>query len=195
MPLTFLSAEHDAQSSPTDGPLPHGQPDHWRRPYRPGPWRVGGAAITLLLAAYLLLSAMIIAMAGPPSGASATAICAALAIAFALRLLRMGIWVSPRGLRRVGLVRTQTLRWREVEAVRTVQQPVKWLGLPRSVQGQALEVLPRRGEPLRPLVTDHSADFLKRADAFERAADVLEAWAAEHRTEGAGRRGEGSRRR
>lgn len=188
MPLTFLSAEHDAQASPTDGPLPHGRPDHWRRPYRPGPWRVGGAAITLLLAAYLLISAMIIALAGPPTGASATAVCAVLAIAFALRLLRMGLWVSPRGLRRVGLVRTQTLRWREVAAVRTVQQPVRWLGLPRSVQGQAVEVQPRRGESLRPLVTDHNADFLGRAAAFERAADVLEAWAAEHRGEGGRRR-------
>ncbi|MDT0269272.1 PH domain-containing protein [Streptomyces sp. DSM 44915] len=188
MPLTFLSAEHDAHVSPTEAPLPHGQQDHWRRPYRPGPWRVGGAAIVLLLAAYLLISAVIIAAAGPPTGASATAVCAAVAIALALRMLRVGIWVSPRGLRRVGLLRTQTLRWREVASVRTVQQPVRWLGLPRSVQGQALEVHPRKGEPWRALVTDHSADFLRRSDAFEQAADVLEAWAAEHQVEGGRRR-------
>ncbi|GAA3880391.1 hypothetical protein [Streptomyces sedi] len=187
MPLTFLSAEHDAQSSPTDAPLPHGQPDSWRRPYRPGPWRVGGAAITLLLAAYLLISAVIIAAAGPPTGATVTALCAVASVTFALRLLRMGLWVSPRGLRRVGLFWTRTLRWRDIGEVRTVQQPVKWLGLPRSVQGQAVVIEPRQGEPLRPLVTDHSADFLNRPEPFERAADVLEAWAAEHRVEGGGR--------
>ncbi|WP_062206123.1 hypothetical protein [Streptomyces sp. NBRC 109706] len=181
MPLTFLSAEHDAQADATESPLPHGQQDYWRRPYRPGPWRVGGAAIALLLAAYVLISAVIIAVAGTPRGALATAVIALLGIVFALRLLRIGIWVSSRGVRRVGMFTTRTLRWREVTAVRTVQQPVKWLGLPRSVQGQAVEVERRRGGPLRTLLTDHNADFLTRPEAFERAADVLEAWADEYR--------------
>lgn len=187
MPLSLfhgdLPGDHGSASGAfdPDDTLPHRDKDAWRRPYRPGPWRVATAAVTLLIAGYLLMSATIVAMAGAPTGARVTAVAAALAIAFALRVLRMGIWVSSRGLRRVGLLTTHSLRWREVSRVSTVQQPVKWLGLPRSVQGQALHVEPRRGEPWRVLLTDHNADFLARPEAFDRAADVLEAWAAEHR--------------
>lgn len=180
MPLAFLMGEHpDADGD--DVPIPHADPGRWRRPYRPGPWRVATAALTLLLSAYLLLSAGIIALAGTPTGARATLLIAALAMAFALRTLRVGIWVSSRGVRRVGLLSTRTLRWREVTRVGTVQQPVKWLGLPRSVQGQALLIERRRGGPLAPLVTDHSADFLARPDAFDHATDLVEAWAEEYR--------------
>ncbi|ARQ68164.1 PH domain-containing protein [Streptomyces marincola] len=181
MPLTFLAADPDSAGSRQDEALPHATQDQWRRPYRPGPWRVATAAIALLIAAYMLICAMIIVMAGSPTGAGVTLVAAALGIAFALRLLRVGIWVSPRGLRRVGLLRTQSLRWSEVARVSTMQQPVKWLGMPRSVQGQAVHVERRGGEALPPLLTDHNADFLSRPEAFERAADVLEAWAAEHR--------------
>ncbi|MGK5530029.1 hypothetical protein [Streptomyces sp. URMC 129] len=181
MPLPFLAADHDAAPHAAGEPLPHAEQDAWRRPYRPGPCRVAVAALTLLIASYMLLSALIIVMAGSPAGATATGLAAALAIAFALRLLRIGIWVCPHGLRRVGLLTTTTLRWRDIGRVSTVQQPVKWLGLPRSVQGQALRIERRRGEPLRTLLTDHNADFLSRPGAFDRAADVLEAWAAEHR--------------
>jgi hypothetical protein len=67
-----------------------------------------------------------------------------------------------------------------VVSVRTAQQPVRVLGLPRSVQGQAL-VISRRNGPLRPIMTDHNADFLGRAEAFDVAADALEGWAAELR--------------
>lgn len=84
-------------------------------------------------------------------------------------------------MRRVGFFRTTTVRWRDTSVVRTVQQPVKWLGLPRTVQGQALTVVRRGGEQLAPLVTDHNADFLSRAEAFERATDSIEAWADEYR--------------
>ncbi|GAA1934258.1 membrane protein [Streptomyces sodiiphilus] len=181
MPLPFLTADPDADYAADDQALPHNGPEHWRRPYRLGPWRVATAAVVLLLAAYMLISAMIIAMAGPPAGATATVVFALLTITYALRLLRMGIWVSVRGLRRVGMFTTRTLRWREIDRVRTVQQPVKWLGLPRTVQGQAVLIERRRGEPVRILLTDHNADFLGRPEAFDRAADVLEQWAAEHR--------------
>jgi hypothetical protein len=59
---------------------------------------------------------------------------------------------------------------------------VRWLGLPRTVQGQALVVVRARdGQPLRTLLTDHNADFLARPEAFDRAADVIEGWAAESR--------------
>lgn len=185
MPLSFLTA--DPAPTESAGAAVHEDRERWRRPYRPGPWRVAGAALLLLLASYLLLSALIIAVAGATTSA---AVCAGLAlatIAGALRLLRVGIWVGAHGLRQVAPLYTTTLPWSRVASVRTAQQPVKWLGLPRTVQGQALVVTPRGGErgeqdePLRPLLTDHNADFLGRSDAFERATDILEAWASEHR--------------
>ncbi|MFD5399770.1 PH domain-containing protein [Streptomyces sp. NPDC127097] len=182
MPLPFLTADRDLDTGAADSAaLPHDEPDHWRRPYRPGPWRVGAAAVLLLLASFVLLSAMIIAMAGSLPGAAACAAVGALMIALALRLLRVGVWVSAQGLRQVNLLRTATEPWSAIASVRTRQQPVRWLGLPRTVQGQALIIERTQGEPLRTLITDRNGDFLSRPEAFEQAADILEAWAAEHR--------------
>nr|WP_240979779.1 PH domain-containing protein [Streptomyces sp. HNM0574] len=180
--MPFLTADRDpGPAAHTDVPLPHTDRDRWRRPYRPGPWRVGGSALLLLLSSYVLMSALVIALTGSVWGALGALVPAVVLIALALRLLRVGVWVSAYGLRLIGLFSTVTLRWSEVAAVRTVQQPVRWLGLPRTVQGQALSVGRAQGEPLRTVLTDHNADFLNRRDAFEHAADVIEAWAAESR--------------
>ncbi|MFM9373736.1 PH domain-containing protein [Streptomyces sp. Da 82-17] len=182
MPLPFLTADRAFDEAADDVALPYEDRDAWRRPYRPGPWRVAAAALLLLLASYILFAAVIIAVAGETPGAVGCGAGAVLVIAAALRMLRMGTWVSARGLRHVGFFRTRTVPWAQVVAVRTTQQPVRWLGLPRTVQGQAL-VLECRGEALAaPLLTDHSADFLARREAFDRAADTVEAWAADYRT-------------
>ncbi|MFF8286382.1 hypothetical protein [Streptomyces albus] len=180
MPLPFVTADredrvHAAQSVT----LAQADRDVWRRPYRPGPWRVAGGALLLLLASYVFFSALIIALAGALPSAAVCAVCGVLVVAAAVRLLRSGVWVSSYGLRHAGLFRTTTLRWTQAASVRTVQQPVRWLGLPRTVQGEAL-VLGSSGEP-RVLLTDHNADFLNRRRAFVRAADVIEGWAAESR--------------
>ncbi|MFG2593551.1 hypothetical protein [Streptomyces sp. NPDC048438] len=182
MPLPFLTADRAFEAEAEDIALPFDDHDSWRRPYRPGPWRVAAAATLLLLASFVLLAAMIITFAGSLSGASVCFVLAAVVITSALRLLRVGAWVSRHGVRRVGFFLTTTVRWADAAAVRTVQQPVKWLGLPRTVQGQALIVVRKGGAPLAPLVTDHNADFLARAEAFERATDSLEAWGDEYRT-------------
>ncbi|MER6957721.1 MULTISPECIES: hypothetical protein [unclassified Streptomyces] len=182
MPLPFLTADRAFEAA-DEVALPFDDHERWRRPYRPGPWRVGMAALALLLASYVLFAAVIIALTGSASEAAAVFGCSLLVIAGALRLLRMGVWVSDRGLRHVGFLFTRTLPWERVVAVRTAQQPVRWLGLPRTVQGQALTVV-RRDRPageVAPLLTTHGADFLARAEAFDRAADAIEAWAAENR--------------
>ena len=57
----------------------------------------------------------------------------------------------------------------------------EWLGLPRTVQGQALIVVRLGGEAVPPLLTDSNADFLGRSEAFDRAADTIEAWDDEYR--------------
>nr|WP_223183450.1 MULTISPECIES: hypothetical protein [unclassified Streptomyces] len=176
--MPFLTA--DRAFDPTDQvALPFDDHDQWRRPYRPGSWRVGAAALALLLASFVLLAAVIIAAAGAFGGGLVTLGGAVLVIAAALRMLRMGAWVSRAGVRRVGFLSTVTVPWARVASLRTVQQPVRWLGLPRTVQGQAL-VLDRQGGDRLLLLTDHGADFLSRIEAFDRAADTVEAWNAEY---------------
>ncbi|MFI2645984.1 hypothetical protein [Streptomyces sp. NPDC018610] len=182
MPLPFLTADR-AFDAADDVALPFDDRERWRRPYRPGPWRVGVAALALLLASFVLFAAVVIALTGGFSSAGACFAVALAVIACALRVLRMGVWVGARGLRHVRFLITRTTPWAQVVSVRTVQQPVRWLGLPRTVQGQAL-LLARRGrssEAVPPLLTTHDADFLGRLPAFDRATDAVEAWAEENR--------------
>ncbi|MGW5739382.1 MULTISPECIES: hypothetical protein [Streptomyces] len=183
MPLPFLTADRAFDEAADDAALPFDDRDHWRRPYRPGPWRVGAAALLLLLASFVLVAAVIIAFADSLAAAAVCAGLAAVVIVSALRLLRMGTWVSAHGLRRVAFLTTQTVPWAQVATVRTTQQPVRWLGLPRTVQGQALVLVLRdqRAEGQQPLLTDRNADFLARYEAFNRAADSIEVWADEYR--------------
>ena len=181
MPLPFLTADRAFETA-DDVALPFEDLDRWRRPYRPGPWRVGVAALWLLLASYVLFAAVIIALTGTLTAAAVVFGIALAVIAGALRLLRMGVWVSASGLRQVRFFATRTVPWQQVVAVRTVQQPVRWLGLPRTVQGQALMLVrrDRAADDMPTLMTTHNADFMARVEAFERATDAVEVWAAEN---------------
>ncbi|GGJ61838.1 hypothetical protein [Streptomyces brasiliensis] len=184
MPLPFLTADRTYEAA-DDISLPYDDRSRWRRPYRPGPWRVGVAALCLLFASFVLFSGVIIGLTGSLTSAGVIFAFALAVIAYALRLLRMGVWVSAHGLRHVRFFVTRTVTWQRVVAVRTVQQPVQWLGLPRTVQGQALTLAlaqkNRAAGDSAPLMTTHNLDFLARASAFDRASDTVEAWAAEHR--------------
>ncbi|MER6331275.1 hypothetical protein ABT298_18480 [Streptomyces sp. NPDC001034] len=180
MPLPFLTADRTFEAA-SESALPYDDRNRWRRPYRPGPWRVGVAALVLMVASFVLFAAILIALTGSSSSAGVVLGIGLVVIAGALRMLRVGVWVSPRGVRQVGLLVTRTVPWERVVSVRTVQQPVRWLGLPRTVQGQAL-VLARRDRAAgdaTALLTTHTLDFLDRPAAFDRAADAVEAWAAE----------------
>jgi len=183
VPLPFLTADRAFDEAADGLALPFDDRDRWRRPYRPGPWRVGAAALVLLLASYVLVAAVVIALTGTLTAAASCLAGALAAILCALRLLRVGVWVSARGLRRVGFFLTRTTPWEQVVTVRTVQQPVRWLGLPRTVQGQALVLVRKDRAPdaVPPLLTTHNADFLARTEAFDRAADAIEVWADEYR--------------
>ena len=182
MPLPFLTADRAFEAA-DELALPFDDRDHWRRPYRPGPWRVAVAALVLLLASYVLFAAVIIALTGSRSEAVVILGIAVVVILCALRLLRMGVWVSARGLRGVRFFFTRTVPWNRIVAVRTVQQPVRWLGLPRTVQGQALVLVrkDRAPEDVTALLTKHDIDFVARASSFDRAADSVEVWSDEYR--------------
>ena len=58
VPLPFLTADR-AFDTTDDVALPYDDRDRWRRPYRPAPWRVGAAAVLLLLASFVLFSSVI----------------------------------------------------------------------------------------------------------------------------------------
>lgn len=145
----------------------------WRRPYPIGPYRVGLSASLLVLVTYLLIAAGVEALAGDRPGALGMLGATAVLTAVALRLLRVGVWVGGGGVRTVGLLRTSTVSWDRIASVRTAQQPVRWLSLPRTVQGQALEVRRTDGEVLPVLLTDRGPDFLGRADRFALAAEAI----------------------
>lgn len=181
MSLPYRSTTAVDDEFSTGRPLPHDVHDRWMRPYRPGPWRVGVAALALMLAAYLLFAALIMVAAGSLNGAVTCLVFAVLVIVATLRLLRVGVWLSGKGLRQVGFFGTVTVPWAKLGTVRTAQQPVKVLGLPRTVMGQALVITRRGGGPLRTLMTDHNSDFLGRVEAFDIAADAIEGWSAELR--------------
>ncbi|RSS78705.1 PH domain-containing protein [Streptomyces sp. WAC06614] len=188
MPLPFLTADSACDAQDPDGPdssdyaLPYEDADRWRRPYRPGPLRVGIGAVLLLLSSFMLLATMIIAFAGAWAAASVCLVTALTVIGGTLRLLASGVRVHRTGLRRMTVLSSRTVPWQDVVEVRTAQQPVRWMGLPRTVQGQALVASVRGGgEPLV-LLTDHNTDFLSRPEAFDRAAETVQGWADEHRT-------------
>jgi hypothetical protein len=181
--LPFLTADgaHDDRPAHSDAHPVRPVGEQWRRPYSLGPWRVAAAALLLVLTAYLLFAALIVEAAGSGSSAGVMVVAGALVLAFTLRLLRVGLWVSHDGVRLVSLLRTRTLGWNDLGPVRTAQQPVRLLGLPRTVQGQALLLWHADGTQLPTLMTDHSLDFKGRAESFDVAADAIENWAAELR--------------
>ncbi|MFI8350440.1 hypothetical protein [Streptomyces sp. NPDC085596] len=182
MPLPFLTADRTFEAA-DESSLPYDDRDRWRRPYRPGPWRVGGAALGLLFSSFVLFGAVLTALTGTTASAGLTFVASLAIILSALRVLRMGVWVSPHGLRQVGFLVTRTVPWPRVVSLRTAQQPVRWLGLPRTVQGQALTLVRDDLAPddTAPLLTTHTLDFLNRPAGFDLASDTIEAWAAEYR--------------
>lgn len=180
MPLSILSTDGSPEQA-NGYSLPHNGPELWTRPYRPGPCRVAVAALMLMLCSYLLIAAVVVTLSGSASSAGAMVVGAVVLVAATLRLVHTGVWLSSRGLRRVRLLRTTTLRWDRVAEVRTSQQPVRWLGLPRTVQGQAVLVVRADRRETWTVITDHNADFLRRGEAFDRAADAIEDWAGRGR--------------
>ena len=99
MPLPFLTADRAFDDDADDVALPFDDRDRWRRPYRPGPWRVGRRPRCCCCSPRSCCSRrVIIALAGAPVRRRRRAsVSRWSSIAGALRLLRMGVWVSARG--------------------------------------------------------------------------------------------------
>ncbi|GHF74613.1 membrane protein [Streptomyces mashuensis] len=167
MPLPLKTAA----SLPDEALVPYDSRDRWRRPYRPGPVRVGGAALLLLPGGAGLCAAVIAALAALWVVAAVCAVLAAVLIAVAVRWVRAGIRVGPRGLRQTGVLRGRTVPWERVAGVAVVPVP----------RGRGIEVRLAGGGALPVLVTDHGPDFARRPMAFAAAVAGLERWVAEFR--------------
>ncbi|MEV4435051.1 hypothetical protein [Streptomyces sp. NPDC049555] len=183
MPLSNLAAaESAAQEARPSAPEDlYEDRRRWRRPYQPGPLRVGGAALLLLPAAGLMLATLITALAGALIVAAVCLVLATVLVMLAVRLVRAGIWVGAEGLRQQRLLSGTTLPWAEVGDIRVVPQPVRRLGVLGTVEGQALVVHRAQGEPLPVLVADQGTDFLGRPQAFTTAVAATRAWVTELR--------------
>ena len=88
----------------------------------------------------------------------------------------MGVWVSARGLRRVGFFGTRTVPLGAGRGGTDGAAAGALAGAAaHASRGRRWLVGATGRRPLRPLLTDHNADFLARAEAFDRAADAIEA--------------------
>lgn len=178
--LNTVESQFDAQAGGTfDGERPPLTPSQWRRPYSVGPCRVGGATLLLALCPMLLLGALVSYVADGTVRALVAGVLAVLLVALAVRTLRMGVWVSSRGLRYVTWFRTRTLSWSRIAGIRTRQEPVRVLGTPRRSNGQAVLVEMTDGSVLEEVLSDHDADFLRRAEEFEETTAALLEWSRE----------------
>ncbi|OIV36396.1 hypothetical protein BIV57_16485 [Mangrovactinospora gilvigrisea] len=162
-----------------DAVRPPLHPSRWRRPYRIGGYRVGAATVLLALCPMLLLGSLLSYLAQSPVRAAVAAGIALVLVVLALRILRMGLYVSTRGVRRVRLLRTTKLRWHQVGELVVYQMPVRVLGTPRRRNGEAVAL--RRmsgGEPWEEIISSHNADFLSRTrkDDYRDAVAALFDW-------------------
>ena len=140
MPLPFLTADRAFDTSATTSRCRSTTTISGGVPTGRGPGGSARRRSLLLLASFVLLAAMIIAAAGALSAARASRLGTGRArhpgrpAAAARGRLGEPARAAPRG-----LLLDHTVPWDDGDvAVRTVQQPVRWLGLPRTVQGQAL---------------------------------------------------------
>ena len=180
MPLPFLTADRAFEAA-DDVALPFDDHDRWRRPYRPGPWRVGAAA----LAAARLVRAVRgrdhradrIACPRPPRLSARRARHRRRAAAAAGGRVGERARAAPCGLPphahgAVGAGRRRADRPAAGALARTAAHG-PGPGADRRPAGAA-----RRGGS----AADHAQRGLPgAAEAFDRAADAVEAWAAENR--------------
>ena len=128
----------------------------------PGGWPL--VALMLVLAAYLLFAALIMELAGESAERGGAGGRRAVIVALRLRLLRVGVWVSGDGLRLVSLLRTTTVAWDRVGcgAHRAAAGAAGWRCRGRCRARRLVVTRRADGSELPTLLTDHSADFLRR---------------------------------
>jgi hypothetical protein len=84
------------------------------------------------------------------------------------RILRMGVYVSDQGVRVLGLLRSRTVRWSEVEGI-TVRDTRQSIGPLRVAGGMSVQIEPRDGASIETTLWAQGIDFAFRRHAFHAA--------------------------
>jgi hypothetical protein len=165
----------------------------WRRPYSGGPFQLLAGSFLVFGMVFFIWVAVLIFASSDPIGRKALALVglvsfATVSVAFAWRVYRAGVLVSDEGLRVRGFVRTITVQWADVRAVRLA--PLKlpgwvfWVQVPPG--NQAIWIDRGDGPALQTAVNNQSAQFLGRRGEFERVFHTLQ-WELDERKGGGGR--------
>jgi hypothetical protein len=141
--------------------------DHdWVRPYTPGTGRwlvIGWEAVALALLAWTTIRQF--DLTGPGVRVLACTI-AAIWVVGAWRILRMGAYVGPGGLRIRGLFRSRTLRWQEIEHVR-LHRAVHKVGPWEIESGMTVLIERHDGGPVNTELWAQGVDFHSRPKVFQ----------------------------
>lgn len=155
----------------------------WTRLYRPGPWRAAVSVAAALTFALLASSALSGTLAVPATWLQRIVVLlvAGLLVSgvgiLVMRTLAAGVYVTDAAVRLLTVRRTVVLPWREVRDVRRVPGRVPLLDLPfLAVEGERLLLVLADGSDLPTPLTNRSADFAGRAEAYDVAALRLERW-------------------
>jgi hypothetical protein len=139
--------------------------ENWVRPYSVGTGRwlvIGWEAVALVLLGWTSIDTFGLGWHGLRVMASALAVVWVLGSA---RILQMGAYVSPAGLRIQGLLRTRTLRWHEIAHVR-LHKATHRIGPWEIESGMTVLIERRDGGCVDTELWAQGVDFHSRPKAF-----------------------------
>jgi hypothetical protein len=84
------------------------------------------------------------------------------------RILRMGVYVSDRGVRVLGLLGSRTVDWSEVDGITVRETRQSIVGL-QVASGMSVQIEPRDGAPIETTLWAQGIDFAFRRHAFHAA--------------------------
>jgi hypothetical protein len=138
----------------------------WVRPYTPGTGRwlvIGWEAVALGLLARTTVG--LFGLAGPGARALTVAIAVIWAVGV-VRILRMGVYVSTDGVRIRGLLRTRTLRWRDIAFVR-LHSACHRIGRWEIPSGMTVLIERKDGSMVNTELWAQGVDFHRRPTVFQ----------------------------
>ncbi|GAA2566665.1 hypothetical protein GCM10010435_45010 [Winogradskya consettensis] len=139
--------------------------DDWVRPYSPGPGRwlvIGWEAVAFGLLGWASVGLFDLTGAGVHILAM---VIAAVWVLAGWRILEMGVYVRPAGLRIRGLLRSRTLRWEEIAQVRLHKHTNK-VGRWEIHGGMTVLIERRDGSTVNTELWAQGVDFHRRPQAF-----------------------------
>jgi PH (Pleckstrin Homology) domain-containing protein len=137
----------------------------WERPYSPSPGRwlvIGWEALALALLGWAAIEQFELAGHGIPALAAGIA---TIWVVGAWRIIDMGAYVGPDGLRIHGLLRSRTLRWQEIAHVR-LHQATHRLGPWRIESGLTVLIERHDGATINTELWAQGVDFHSRPKLF-----------------------------